>query len=82
MTFFRLEVNMHRIAIIIFALLLSSACYTTRVAGECAESVNLKCLTKKICSEDKTRGCQVCTCEAAWISDPEQQDKVIRGKEP
>jgi hypothetical protein len=73
---------MYKIAIVIFALLLSSACSTVRVAGECSESVNLKCMTKKICSEDTKRGCQVCSCEAAWISDPDQQDKMMRGREP
>jgi hypothetical protein len=73
---------MYRIAIIIFALLLSSACFSPRIAGECPEMVNLKCLTRRVCGVNKERGCQVCTCESALIFDQYQQDSVLRGKEP
>ena len=42
-----------------------AGCATTPVAGECADTVDLRCMTRKVCSPDRTRGCMRCGCEAA-----------------
>jgi hypothetical protein len=59
---------MERVAWLLVVLALA-ACTRTKIAGQCAESANLRCMTKKVCSWDQARGCQVCTCEAAWDPD-------------
>jgi len=46
-------------------LLAAASCTTTRIAGECPDTEQLRCMTRKICSFDRTRGCQVCACESA-----------------
>ena len=63
-------------------VLLATGCKTVPVAGECPEVANLRCLTRKICSEDKKRGCITCTCETAWNSDRFQEDDRNRGRSP
>ena len=57
------------LAAVLFALALA-ACRTIPVAGECPEAQDLRCLTKKVCSEDRDRGCQVCQCEAPYLANP------------
>ena len=58
------------------------ACRTMPVAGECPESVNLRCMTRKVCVDDARRGCQACSCESAWESDPARQEDRQRGRIP
>jgi hypothetical protein len=49
---------------LLFLALLAS-CATAKVAGECAGSEELRCMTRKVCAFDRTRGCQTCACESA-----------------
>ena len=46
-------------------LVLLFGCRTTPVAGECPDNSNVPCATNRSCSEDKQRGCMVCTCDPA-----------------
>ena len=62
--------------------LLATACRTMPVAGECPESTSLRCLSRKVCEEDHTRGCLVCTCEAVWETDPSRQEERQRRRVP
>ena len=56
-------------------------CTKQKIAGQCAEAAQLRCATRKVCSPDRTRGCQVCTCEAPW--DPDRPgDPVAPGMPP
>jgi hypothetical protein len=48
--------------LLLFAL---GSCRTTPVAGECPDNNKIPCATRRICSEDKARGCMVCVCESA-----------------
>jgi len=63
-------------------VLVGLACATTKVAGECPESENLRCMTRKICDQDKQRGCMVCTCESAWESDRIKAGEDVKGPPP
>ncbi len=54
-----------RPAFLLLALSVSvagAACKHVPLAGECAESVNLTCLTAKVCAMDSARGCMRCEC--------------------
>lgn len=68
-----------RILWILMALALVAGCRTVPVAGECPESAGIQCLTAKICQPDERRGCQKCTCEGAWNSDPDNERKRVEG---
>ena len=57
------------------------ACVKTRIAGECPQTKHIRCMTRKICSEDKAQGCMKCTCESAWESDPIKEQERIRGRD-
>ncbi len=61
---------LRRLCWIVMALAFLAGCKTPRVAGECPENANLRCLSRKICETDKRRGCQRCTCEGGFTSDP------------
>lgn len=50
--------------------LMIASCKTTPVAGECADNNKVPCMTRRICDEDKTRGCMVCTCEDPLVMPP------------
>ena len=65
---------------VVFLCLLVGACRTMPVAGECPESTNLRCLSRKVCVEDAKRGCLRCSCESAWESDPGRQEDRQRGR--
>lgn len=58
------------------------ACKTTPVAGECPDSSRVPCLTRRICTEDKTRGCQVCICERALGTPDEEAQQEESGATP
>ena len=74
---------MQKLLIIVGAgLLLVAGCKTMPVAGECPEMANLHCMTRKICSPDRERGCQKCFCESPWGKDDIQQDDLQRGRSP
>ncbi len=49
----------------ILLMLPLAGCKTAKIAGECPETVESRCMTRKVCSWDQQRGCQVCGCEAA-----------------
>jgi hypothetical protein len=66
----------------VLLLALAMACRTMPVAGECPESKDLRCLSRKVCTEDRQRGCQVCKCQDVWESDPVHQDEKMRGRVP
>ena len=57
-----------------------SSCRSVPVAGECPETRDIFCATPKVCAEDKARGCQKCSCEAAWEDDAVHEQDRIRGK--
>lgn len=72
---------MLRVAFLLIVLtMLIAGCRGIPVAGECPESQNLRCMGRKICTEDKKRGCMVCSCEQIWESDPTKADERIRGR--
>jgi hypothetical protein len=73
---------MNRIVWILLLVAFAVACRTIPVAGECPESRSLRCLSRKVCTEDRQRGCQVCRCEDVWESDPARQDEKMRGRVP
>jgi hypothetical protein len=52
-------------------------CRHIQVAGECPESAELKCMTRKVCVEDKQRGCLVCQCEDPFQTDPSRKVEEI-----
>lgn len=51
------------VLITLLVLTTISSCTTTKVAGACPGSKNLRCLTGQTCSFDENRGCQVCHCD-------------------
>ncbi|MBW2704437.1 MAG: hypothetical protein JRF33_26770 [Deltaproteobacteria bacterium] len=58
---------------------LVSACKTVPVAGECPENAGLRCLTRKVCQEDKKRGCLRCACDGQWFeSQPYKQGENLK----
>lgn len=74
---------MKRLLILVGAgLFLLSGCRTVQIAGECPRSAGLHCMTRKICSPDRERGCQKCICESPWGQDDIQQDDLQRGRSP
>ena len=71
--------------ILLLLVLLASAvgCRSIPVAGECPESVGMKCLAGKQCAEDKQRGCIMCRCDAPNLpSDTEAKEAQERGRSP
>ena len=74
---------MKRIIILLALLAFAAGCRSIPIAGECPETAGIKCLTGKKCSEDKKRGCQVCSCDTPVNPDEhgarEAQD---RGRSP
>jgi hypothetical protein len=65
--------------ILLFSVLILS-CAAAPIAGECQETIRTVCMTKKICAEDKKRGCLICTCEAAWETNGQREDQRLRGR--
>jgi len=74
---------MKRFILLLAPVILSlSGCKSIPVAGECPESAGLKCLTRKVCTEDAKRGCMMCTCESPFgTEDIPDQDRQ-RGRSP
>jgi hypothetical protein len=61
-------------------LLLANSCATlTQDKTVCAESRDVRCLTKTICAMDQSRGCQVCRCEAASADGPDGRPTIPVG---
>ncbi|MBN2495988.1 MAG: hypothetical protein JXR96_15455 [Deltaproteobacteria bacterium] len=58
------------------ASLLLGGCKSGPRAGECPESMGLRCMTRKICSYDSRRGCELCQCESAWLTEPYKQGEA------
>jgi hypothetical protein len=71
---------MIKLLLFLSACLALSSCRTVPVAGECPESASLRCLSRKVCTEDAKRGCLVCTCESVWETDPSRQEDRQRGR--
>jgi len=57
---------------LVLAATICSGCRTT-MAGQCPEAMGLRCLTRKVCSFDTHRGCNVCAC--APPDSPHQQNQ-------
>ena len=74
---------MRKIIILLVLLMFVVGCRSIPIAGECPETVGISCLTGKKCSEDKKRGCMVCSCDTPVNPDEhgarEAQD---RGRSP
>ncbi len=67
----------------ILALALGVAgCATQRTAGECAETARVSCLSKRVCTLDRERGCQRCACDAPWNPARESDEQRRRGGTP
>ncbi len=60
---------------------IATSCKTVQVAGECPESQGLRCMTRKICQMDEKRGCQRCSCQSTWRSDPYDAVKRAEGSD-
>ncbi len=74
---------MKRILFLLVFLVFAVGCRAIPVAGECPESVGLKCLAGKICAEDKKRGCIMCRCDAPNLpSETEAREAQDRGRSP
>jgi hypothetical protein len=74
---------MRRIVLLLVLLAFAVACRSMPVAGECPESVSMKCLAGKKCSEDTKRGCIVCRCDAPNVpSETSAQEEMERGRSP
>jgi hypothetical protein len=74
---------MRRILLLVLLLLFAVGCRSIPIAGECPESVGMKCLAGKKCSEDKKRGCIMCRCDAPLIpSETEAEQAQERGRSP
>ena len=78
---------MCRLLLPLFALslavvFLASGCKTTPVAGECPETSNLRCLTKKVCHEDRKRGCLRCACDGQWFENKPYKQGENLNKDP
>jgi hypothetical protein len=48
--------------LVALVVLAAGGCARQKIAGQCADSVSLRCATEKVCAPDSTRGCQVCQC--------------------
>ena len=67
---------MRKFLMVIILSFTATACRTITVAGECPETANIRCMTRKVCDQDKKRGCMKCMCESIFNSDRfEQQDQ-------
>ena len=65
-----------RLVLPLLIILHGAGCATgPRTAGQCPEVSRLRCMTRKICSHDHDRGCQVCTCEDARFRDREERER-------
>ena len=73
---------MKRIVILLMLLALLAACRTMPVAGECPESVGVKCVLGKDCWEDEKRGCRVCRCASIAPDDYAAKSEEARGRSP
>lgn len=63
---------MRRALTLVFGVLVGlAACAGQRpLAGRCPGASPLPCMTREECTEDTSRGCMVCTCEAATNTMP------------
>ena len=74
---------MRRIMLLLVLLAFAVGCRSMPIAGECPESVGMKCLAGKKCSEDKKRGCMMCRCDAPLVpSATSAQEESARGRSP
>jgi len=71
---------MKKFLMVIFLSFMATACRTVPVAGECAETSNIRCLTKKVCDYDNKRGCMKCMCESDFNSNRFKQHDQERGR--
>jgi hypothetical protein len=74
---------MRKIILLLVLLVFVIGCRSVPVAGECPDSVTMKCLAGKKCYEDKKRGCIMCRCDAPLIpTETEARDAQERGRSP
>lgn len=74
---------MRRIFFLLALLAFAAGCRSIPVAGECPDSVGMKCLMGKQCAEDKERGCIMCRCDAPHLPrDTEAKSAQERGRSP
>jgi hypothetical protein len=74
---------MRRVILLLVLLMFVVGCRSIPVAGECPDSVTMKCMTGKQCAEDKKRGCIMCRCDAPNLpSDTEAKEAQARGRSP
>jgi hypothetical protein len=64
------------------AMVLAAGCATPRVAGECPETAGVRCLSKRVCTYDRDRGCERCSCDAPWNPARESDEQRRRGGTP
>ncbi|MBW1809290.1 MAG: hypothetical protein JRJ87_13930 [Deltaproteobacteria bacterium] len=71
---------MKKLFLVIILSFMAIGCRSVPVAGECSETSNIRCMTKKVCDYDKKRGCMKCMCESDFTSDRFKQHDQERGR--
>ena len=56
-----------------------AGCATTITAGMCPEARKVRCMTRMVCTQDASRGCQVCACEPALFPDRTREERSGEG---
>lgn len=67
---------MRAASLVVLFLGLLGACRTVRQAGECEDARSVPCLTERVCSEDRVRGCMVCQCAPPFSRDQDPRQST------
>jgi len=75
---------MNRLLILMALILVAciSGCKGAGVAGECASTSSIRCLTERKCSYDATKNCMVCQCAEAMLPPQNPLDQSGRLPDP